>query len=136
MKSFAQYFVCLFLGAAIGWSFGYTRPVARDKAEVLNQYRRTKDAFRLTDAEMIEYGNKVPKYLAAVRRSDELAATLSLEAFEQIERGDTEKAKQFLVSKIGYYYAAHRTNDGYTNLITRIERTALKCPAVAAEIYK
>jgi hypothetical protein len=136
MNHFSAYIVCMIIGIAVGWDIGYTWPIAKDQREILKQFRHAQKAMQLADAEIIQHGAKAPEYYALMRRSDELAATLSLEAFEHIERGDTEKARQFLVSKIGHYYAVHRTNDGYTNLITRIEKAALKCPAVAAEISK
>ena len=94
---------------------GYTRPLARHE-------RTTQEANA--------------KFLRDTERSDELAAAVSIGAFQCLEKGDTDQAKHKLVWAIGSYYRVYRTRGGDTNILAQIESAARKYPAIAAELSR
>ena len=73
MKLIAACFVCLLIGGGIGWYVGYTRPVANDQRKLLQEYQTVREHFHMTDAEWADFAEHREEYLAASKRTDELA---------------------------------------------------------------
>ena len=136
MKRIIPFLVCFLLGVGIGWYFSYTRPVAKHQRELLRQYQDVKRDVQMTDAEMAEAGRRIPQYFEDVKRQDELAAIFALEAFKDLERGDTEETKRRLLQPIGSYYREYHEKGGDPILLAKIEGAAQEYPAVAAEISR
>lgn len=128
--------VCILFGICIGWYLGYMQPTAKNQRELLNQYHYVRDNFHMTDKEMAEIGPHIHEYFEDVKRQDEMAAALGLGSFKYLERGDVEGAKKRLLMAVGSYYRLYHNKGGDTNLISKIEDTARKSPALAAEIVR
>jgi hypothetical protein len=135
MKRNMAFLVCILIGIGIGWFFGYTRPVAKNQREVLKQYEYTRDKFHMTDAEMANFAKHEAEYFAAMERDDEFAAAVALNAFKNLEAGDTERAKWELETTVSGYYRAY-SSDGNTNLIGHIVSYATTNSALSNAIYR
>jgi len=136
MRRVITLLVCSLLGVGIGWYLGYTRLVAKNQRELLDQYHYMRDNFHLTDQQMAEIGPKLPQYIKDMKRQDEAAAAFGLGAFKYLERGDNEGAKKRLLYAVGSYYRVYHNKGGDTNLIVEIEEAARKYPQLAAEISR
>ena len=115
--------VCLLVGIAAGWYFGYTRPAAKNQRELLQQYQYVRDNFHMSDAEMADFGAHEQEYFAAMKRQDETAASMALGALVRLERGDIERTRHVLEQTISIYYRGHR-QDGDSNVLRHIETFA------------
>ncbi len=131
MKRLLQFAACLFLGVAIGWYWGYSRPTLK----MFHVYRDVQKASGLSDAEMADYGKQVPEAFAAIKREDESVALVALRGIEILDRGDTGAAKKHLAYWVGSYYRVYQSN-GDSNLIARIERAATTNAEIAAAMVK
>jgi hypothetical protein len=119
VKRIIEISICLLLGVAIGWYFGYTRPVAKNQRKVLRELQDNKDAFHMSE------------------HQDEFAAVAACGVFARLEGDDVEKvekAKHTLATIIAIYYRAHRL-DGNSNLIARIESYAVTNAVISNAIY-
>ena len=128
--------LCISLGIGIGWYLGYTRPAARSQRELLEQYQYVRDNFHLTDQEMAEAGPKIPQYFEDMKRQDETAAKFGLGGFRLLERGETDRAKQYLLKAVGSYYRLYHNKGGDTNFLFKIEEAARQYPLLATEISR
>jgi hypothetical protein len=135
MKCFIAFTVCVLAGLGIGWYFGYTRPVAKNQRELLKQYQYTRDNLHMTDAEMADFAKHESEYFAAMERDDEFAAAVALNALQNLEAGDTERAKWELESTVSVYYRAY-SSGGNTNLIGHIVSYATTNAALSNAIYR
>ena len=136
MKRIIPLLICLFVGVGIGWYFGYTRPTAKNRRELLAQYQYVRDNFHMTDAEMAEAGPKIPQYFEDMKRQDEMAAVVALGAFKHLERGEIDGSKKSMLRAIGSYYRVYHTKGGDTNIMAQIEKAAQDYPALAAELTR
>ncbi len=117
MRLFIASLICLALGTALGWYFGYTRPATQNQRKLLWELRTNKDSFHQTE------------------QQDEFAAAIACAAFARLEAGDTENAKHNLLTTISIYYRAHRL-DGNSNIIVGIEAFASTNAALSNAIYR
>lgn len=136
MKRIIPLLISLSIGIGVGWYFGYTRPASEHQREILKQYQWVRDNLHMTDAEMAEAGAKMPEFFEDMKRQDEQAAVFALGAFKILEKGDTECAKTHLLKAVGSYYRVYHDKGGDTNFMAKIEESAQKYPAVAAEISR
>src|SRR4029077_11947094 len=100
MRTLIAPLIALILGTALGWYFGYTRPVARNSWRVAQITgwvpSQISDAFNSPDE----------TFRKLVGTQQEAVARASLSALVSLEDGQTDRAKDFL---------AHRVSDYYTN---------------------
>ncbi|MCW5556046.1 MAG: hypothetical protein KIS67_28295 [Verrucomicrobiae bacterium] len=134
MKRIIVYSAFVVVGIALGWYFGYTRPVGTNQRKLLEQYQTVRDKFQMTDEEMADYGKHYQDYSEATKREDELAAHIALGVLIRLERGDTEKAKRILEATIGTYYRRYG-HTGHTNVIASIERHVATNASLSNAIY-
>ena len=128
-------FLCLLLGLSVGWYFGYTRPVAKDKRKLLKEYQVVRDNFKMTDAEMADFAEHHKEYWEAMKRQDEMAAVMALAALVKLEQGDIERARTRLEGTISIYYRGHR-HDGDSNVLRHITTFAATNAALSNAIYR
>jgi hypothetical protein len=120
--------IALLFGAALGWYFGYTRPIARNSWRVaqITGWGPTKmaDAFN--------YPDKTFRDLVGSR--EEGVARASLLALTWLEHGDTDRAKDFLAHRIrDYYVAAHSLDpksEAREKFLRRIEEVSDISPSL------
>jgi len=136
MKRFITPLMCIVIGIAVGWYWGYTRSTAKDYRELLKRYDWVRENLHMSDEQMADFGRMVPQYFEDVRRQDEEAARFALGAFQILEKGETERAKQRLLQAVGSYYHVYHDKGGDSNLVVKIEEVAHKYPALAAEISR
>jgi hypothetical protein len=127
-------FLCLLLGLSAGWWFGYTRPIARNQRQLLQEYQRVGDAFHATDGEMAGFGLRLPEIRDSIQRQDEFAAAMALAALVKLEERDTNKARERLVGVIAIYYNTWHNNGVDTNVVNHIEKYAARYRDLAAAI--
>jgi hypothetical protein len=133
MKRISAYSLCFLLGVSLGWDLGYTRPNVKNQRKLLKEYETVRDGFRLTDTQMVEvaaYLPLLPELREDVKRSDEFAAAVDLNAVGRLEHGNTEGAKELLLTTVAKYYQRHR-HDGDTNLLAKMERVAATNATIA-----
>lgn len=135
MKRIIAFLVCLVIGFGAGWYFGYSRPVSKNRRELLKQYQYTRDKFHMTDAEMADFGKHQAQYFAEMQRQDELAAALALQSFKDLEAGNTGRVKHGLTTMVSAYYRQYST-DGNSNLIYHIVSYAATNVALSNAIYR
>src|SRR5204862_6086041 len=104
---------CIAVGIAILVSLVI---VAKNQRKLLREYQVVKDNFKMTDAEMADFGEHRAEYFAAMKRQDEMAAVIALAALAGLERGDIQKAKWRLETAISIYYRGH-SHDGDSNVL-------------------
>ena len=122
------YIICLLPAVILAW-------YAWSNHKLITEYHIVRDNFRMTDAEMADFGEHRQEYLDAMKRQDEFAAAIALRVFYQLESGDTEGAKKNLATTISIYYRGHK-HDGNTNVIAHIESYAATNAAISNAIYR
>jgi predicted negative regulator of RcsB-dependent stress response len=127
--------LCLLLGLSVGWYFGYSRPSVQNQRKILNEYQTVRDALGLTDKQMAEIGEQLPRMRKEMAREDEFAAAMALGALVPLEQGEIEKAKTRLQKTISIYYRGHK-HDGNTNVLRRITNFATTNAGLSNAIYR
>ncbi len=127
--------LCLLLGLSVGWYFGYTQPSIKRQRELLQEYRRVRDGFGLSDKDMAEIAPQLPKTLEQLNRADESAAAVSLGVLVKLDLGEQQAARQRLYDTVGLYYRGHHS-DGDTNLLARIQKYASIDVGLSNAVYK
>jgi hypothetical protein len=125
--------VSVAIGVAIGWYFGYTRPVTK-------QYRILRDTVKFSDEEMAKTGAELkghlPEIIEGWKRGDEIETMMALGALKRLESGNTDEAKKLLLTSVRTYYREYHERGGNRDIIARIEEVAQQYPEIAAEIGK
>jgi len=103
--------------------------------KVLKEYRRVRDNFHMTDAEMADFAEHHQEYFDAMKRQDEMAAVIALAALVKLDGGDIEKAKSRLQTAISIYYRGHR-DDRDSNVLRHITAFAATNAALSNAIYR
>jgi hypothetical protein len=123
-------------GLAVGWYFGYTRPVTKG-------YREIKDVLQWTDMpdkQMADVGVQIrdhmPEFIESMKRSDDMTAVLALAAFTRLEKGNVDGAKNVLLPCIGSYYRRYHAKGGDEKILASIQEAAQRYPQIAAEVAK
>jgi len=135
MKSAAAILIAILAGFGLGWYIGNTRPTLKTQRELLKQYQYVRDNFQMTDAEMADFAKHRHEYWDAMKRQDEMAATIALSALERLNNGDTDKAKHNLETTISIYYRGHR-NDGDSNVLNHIDTFAATNASLSYAIHR
>jgi hypothetical protein len=98
MRTFTASLIALILGTALGWYFGYTRPVARNSwriAQITGWVpSQISDAYTYPDE----------TFRKLVGTQQEAVARASLSALTCLEDGQTDRAKDFLAHRVADYY--------------------------------
>jgi|SRR6266496_2072428 len=134
MKRFIIVLLAFLAGLAVGWYFGYTRPVTK-------QYRVLRDTlFHMTDKQMADAGaqfrDHMPEFMERMKREDDMTAALALGTVKRLEQGNAEGAKKLLLPFIGGYYRRYHAKGGDRDTLARIEEAAQQYPDIAAEVAK
>src|SRR5215467_13352754 len=135
MKRAAAILMAILVGFGLGWYCGNTRPSLKDQRELLTQYQLARDNFQMTDAEMADFAKHRQEYWDAMKRQDEMAATIALSALERLNHGDTDKAKHTLETTISIYYRGHRS-DGDSNVLNHIDTFAATNASLSYAIHR
>ncbi len=111
MKRFIIVLLAFLAGLAVGWYFGYTRPVTK-------QYRVLRDTlFHMTDKQMADAGaqfrDHMPEFMERMKREDDMTAALALGTVKRLD-----------------------AKGGDRDTLARIEEAAQQYPDIAAEVAK
>jgi hypothetical protein len=134
MKRLIIVLLAFLAGLAVGWYFGYTRPVTK-------QYRVLRDTlFHMTDKQMADAGaqirDHIPEFMERMKRSDDMTTVLALGTYKRLDQGNIDGAKKFLVPWIGGYYRRYHTKGSDEKILASIEEAAQEHPDIAAEVAK
>jgi hypothetical protein len=118
-KLIAAILVSVIIGLALGWYFGYTRPVVK----------ANRDARR---------------YLDSMEHDDRMAAVLSLAAIYRLEQQRGAQAEELLARQLASYYAIYgppgnpkkHISEDRMKTLRAIEQAARDYPVVQAAIEK
>ena len=91
-----QHIIWLLTAISLAW-------YAWSNHKVLKEYRRVRDNFHMTDAEMADFAEHHQEFFVAMKRQDEMAAVIALAALVKLDGGDIEKAKSRLQTAISIY---------------------------------
>jgi len=119
MRLIAGLLVGLMAGLAIGWYWGYTRPVVRANREAR-------------------------QYLSTMEADDRMTAVVALAAIRRMEENRPADAEKLLAQQLGSYYVIYgppdnpkkRISEERMQLLRKIEEAASKYPVVQAAIDK
>jgi hypothetical protein len=128
MRTLIASLIALILGTALGWYFGYTRPVGRNSWRVAQitgwAPSQISDAFNAPDE----------TFRKLVGTQQEAVARASLSALMSLEDGQTDRAKDFLAHRISDYYTSDYKLDAPSEsrerLRRHIEEASEKSPAL------
>ena len=108
---------CLLVGAFAGWYVGYTRRGPRLE-RMLSEGR----IYGLSEAEIAHW---IPRLAQSHEELDAVMASASLDAVGSLERGNTQRAKEYLIGCVGqYYHDYHEPYGGDPKLLARIKAAA------------
>ncbi|MGD0815666.1 MAG: hypothetical protein ABSA83_18895 [Verrucomicrobiota bacterium] len=135
MKRAVTFLLCIAPGIAIGWYFGYTRPMAREQRELLAHSQYIRDHFQHVDSDVTALNKSREDYIKAIKPYMAESASMALAALQRLDGNDLRGARSTLVAEIANYYRGH-SRDGDTNLLARITALAAKDAVLSNAIYK
>jgi hypothetical protein len=124
------------VGGLVGSYLEYTCVTAKQHRKLLAEYQYTKDNFQMTDAEMVEFGKKIPQFGEDMKRQEEMAAVHALRAYRLLANGNIEDAKATLLRPIDLYYSLYHEKGGDRDLLDAIATAGKEFPDIAAVIAK
>jgi predicted negative regulator of RcsB-dependent stress response len=122
------------LGLSVGWHFGHVTLTTQQRQR-LEEYQMIKATFSMSEKEMANLEASLPKLRSNLERTDEWAAAIALGALENMEHGDTERAKKQLRQTISIYYRSHQA-DGNTNVLLHINQYSATNVALSNAIHR
>ncbi|MGP8201298.1 MAG: hypothetical protein ACLQU4_17545 [Limisphaerales bacterium] len=129
------FLLCVAPGIAIGWYYGYTRPVAREQRQLLEYAQDFRDHFPNFESNMAALNKSREEYSKAAKPYMAESASRALAALKRLDSNDLGGTRTMLVAAIANYYRGH-SNDGDTNLLARITALAAKDTVLSNAIYK
>jgi hypothetical protein len=134
MKQIIAFLVCIMASIGIGWYFGYTRSVAKNQRELLEQNQYIKDHFQEFDSDIADFHKRNAEYFKIAAPWEESTASISLAALKNLKTNDIEDAKFRLASTVANYYRGH-SHDGDTNFLAEIVTFAATDTVLSNAIY-
>ncbi len=134
VKRTVAFLICILAGIGIGWYFGYSRPVAENQRELLQQNQYIKEHFHEFDLDVADFKKRESEISVAAKPWEASTASIALIGLKDLDTNNMEDAKFRFAELVGFYYRGHLHGD--TNLLlTDIETFAAKDSVLLNEIY-